>query len=66
MTDNKETFEIGKDYEFALQFSYNYTNDPIATTTLQVRKYTAPASDSSSSSSATTTTAKKVVNTSAN
>ena len=66
LTDNKETFEIGKDYEFALKFSDNYTNDPIATTTLQVRKYTAPASDSSSSSSATTTTAKKVVNTSAN
>ena len=66
LTDNKETFEIGKDYEFELQFSDNYTNDPIATTTLQVRKYTAPASDSSSSSSTTTTTAKKVVNTSAN
>ena len=66
LTDNKETFEIGKDYEFALKFSDNYTNDPIATTTLQVRKYTAPASDSSSSSSTTTTTAKKVVNTSAN
>ena len=66
LTDNKETFEIGKDYEFELLFSYNYTNDPAATTTLQVRKYTAPASDSSSSSSTTTTTAKKVVNTSAN
>ena len=66
--DGKETFEIGKDYEFALAFNPdNYTTDP-ATTKLQVRKYTAPSSDSSSSSSSSssTTTAKKVVNTSAN
>ena len=66
--DGKETFEIGKDYEFALAFNpNNYTTD-LATTTLQVRKYTAPSSDSSSSSSSSssTTAAKKVVNTSAN
>ncbi len=66
--EGKERFEIGKDYEFALAFNPdNYTTD-LATTKLQVRKYTAPSSDSSSSSSSSssTTTAKKVVNTSAN